>query len=465
MPRDAGRDSPARGRSIIRFVVPFAVLAALTSPACAADAPPARSASQRSVIMSAAELFAFADKARDRGDFATAEAAYRALAANPDPDLRSEARFRLGMMLADGMKKYREAAVEFRKILDEKPHAARVRLELARMQAMLGNLGSAERELRAAEAAGLPPQVERLVRFYANALSARKPFGGSFELALAPDSNINRATRSDTLGTVGGGDLTLSKDAKARSGVGLEMRGQAYGRIGIQPNTSLLVRLSASTDFYRASMFDDWAVGIQAGPEYTSGVDRITLSVGPSWRWYGEKPYSFGVGGSAAWQHPMGKRAQLRLEGGISYIDNRFNDLQDATDYTLSAALDRAFSDRFGGGVQVFASREAARDPGYATTSGGLTAYAFREVGRTTVVVSADYSHLEADKPLFLFPGLSLSRRVENRFGASVAGTFRSLRVGSFAPLARLRWERNKSTVGLYDYKRITGEFGITSAF
>jgi hypothetical protein len=409
--------------------------------------------------MSAAELFAFADRARDRGDFATAETAYRALAANPDPELRTEARFRLGMMLADGMKKYREAAVEFRRILDEKPHAARVRLELARMQALLGNLGSAERELRAAEAAGLPPEVERMVRFYANALSAKKPFGGSFELALAPDSNINRATRSDTLGTVIG-DLTLSKDAKARSGVGLEMRGQAYGRIGVQPNTNLLVRLSASGDFYRASLFDDWALGVQAGPEYTAGADRITLSVGPSWRWYGEKPYSFGIGGSAAWQHPLGKRAQLRLEGGISYVDNRVNDLQDATDYILSASLDRAFTAKFGGGVQLYANREAARDPGYATTSGGVTAYAFRELGHTTVVVSADYAHLEADEALFL-----LGRRVENRFGASIAGTFRSLRVGSFAPLARLRWERNRSTVELYDYKRITGEFGITSAF
>jgi hypothetical protein len=411
--------------------------------------------------MSAAELFAFADRARDRGDFAVAEQAYRVLAAtNPDPDLRTEARFRLGMMLADNLKKYREAAVEFRRILDEKPHAARVRLELARMQAMLGNLGAAEREFRAAEAAGLPPQVERLVRFYANALSARKPFGGSFELALAPDSNINRATRSDTLGTVIG-DLTLDKNARARSGLGLEMRGQAYARIGLQPNTSLLVRLSASGDFYRASLFDDWALGLQVGPEYTSGADRITLSAGPSWRWYGEKPYSFGVGGSAAWQHPLGKRAQLRLEGGITAVDNRVNDLQDATDYTLSVSLDRAFTDRAGGGVQLYANRETARDAGYATTSGGMTAYAFREFGRTTLVVSADYAHLEGDKALFLFP----ARRVENRFGASIAGTFRSLRVGSFAPLARLRWERNQSTVGLYDYKRITGEFGITSAF
>lgn len=45
------------------------------------------------------ELFVYADTARDAGDFATAETAYRALAANPNIELRTEARFRLAMVL------------------------------------------------------------------------------------------------------------------------------------------------------------------------------------------------------------------------------------------------------------------------------------------------------------------------------------------------------------------------------
>jgi len=111
--------------------------------------------------------------------------------------------------------------------------------------------------------------------------------------------------------------------------------------------------------------------------------------------------------------------------------------------------------------VQVYTNREAARDPGYATTGGGLAVYAYRELGHTTAVVSLGYGHLEADERLSLFP----HRRVEDRFSASLVGTFRSLRVGSFAPLARLRWERNKSTIEVYEYNRISGEFGVTSAF
>lgn len=426
------------------------------APAAQAQDAPTR----QSVTLTPAQLFLYADAARDAGDFAAAETAYRALTANRDLELRTEARFRLAMMLADQQHKYREAAIELRQILDEKPKAARVRLELARMHAQLGNTGAAARELRAAEAAGLPPEVEQMVRFYANALNARKPFGGSLEVALAPDSNINRATKSDTLGTVIG-DFTLDDAAKAHSGVGLSVRGQTYGRLPLGAKANLLARVSGSGDIYRDHGFDDYILGVQLGPELVSGADRIALSAGPSWRWYGTDPYSFTYGGNVSWQHPLGKRTQLRVDGGAARVDNKRNDLQDSTVWSLSAGLDRAFSARFGGGVQLYGTREAARDPGYATVSGGLGTYLFREFGKITAVLSLGYSHLEADERLALYP----ARRVDDRFTASLAATFRAIRVGSIAPLARIKWERNISTIELYDFARVAAEIGITTAF
>lgn len=393
-------------------------------------------------------------------DFATAETAYRALATNPDIELRIEARFRLAMMLADEMGKHREAATLFREILDEKPKAARVRIELARMQAMLGDLRAAERELRSAQAAGLPPEVEQMVRFYSAALSAQKPFGGSVAIAFAPDSNINRATRSDTLGTIIG-DFTLDDDAQAQSGLGLALRGQAYFRTGIDKRSQLLVRASTYASLYRDKQFDDVALSIQAGPEYASGKDRINISGEATWRWYGLDPYSFSAGVGATWQHPMGDKAQLRVDGRITDVNIHRNALQNATNLQLTASYDRAFSAKFGGGFQLSGNRDAARDPGYSTTSGGATAYVFRELGQTTLTASAGYSRLEADRRLFLYPKL----RVDDRFNASVGATFRFLKIGTFAPMAKIGWERNKSTVEIWDYSRISAEFGITSAF
>lgn len=433
------------------------ILAGLSAGAQAQDASVAR---QSVTQLSAAQVFALADNARAQGDHATAEAAYRALAQDRELEVRTEARFRLGMMLGDDLKRYSDAALEFRRILDDKPDAARVRLELARMQALMGNYSAARKELRAAQAAGLPTAVEQLVRFYSQSLNARKTLGGSVEIALAPDSNINRATRSDTLGTVIG-DFALDEDAQAKSGLGLAVQGQGYFRAGIQPGADLLVRASTNATLYRDRDFSDVTIALQAGPQYNWGGNQVTFSFGPAWRWYGRDPYSSSIGGNVSWQRPVGKRGQIRLDGGIMHVDNKRNPLQTADDFTVSASFDRAFSARFGGGVQTFGFREAARDPGFSLASGGASAYLFRELGGTTLVGTVAYSHLEADERLFLYP----ERRKEDRYSASMAATLRALHLGSFAPLVRLKWERNRSSIEIYDYRRVAAEFGVTSAF
>jgi outer membrane protein len=417
--------------------------------------------SSPSSTLTAAQLFSFADAARDRGDFTTATTAYKALATNPDADLRNEARFRLALMLADKQHRPRDAAVELRRILDEKPKAARVRLELARIQASLGHLGLAQRELRAAQASGgLPPDVERMVRFYAAALHANKPWGGGLEVTLAPDSNINRATRSDTLGTVLG-KFTLDDDARARSGLGLSLRGQTYARAPLSRHVSLVVRASWQASLYRAAAFNDVLAGVQAGPELVSGQDRLSLTLGPSWRWFGGVPYSVSLGGDAAFQHPLGTRVQWRLEGGVAHTANLFNALQTGMTSSLTTGYDRALSARLGGGAQLSISRTAARDPGFSDVTAGGSLFAFREIGGATLVLNGGYSRLEADARLLLYP----RRRVDDRFTASASLTWRRLHWKGLSPLTRLRWERNRSTIELYDYRRISGEIGITSAF
>ena len=409
--------------------------------------------------LSPAQLFVFADSARDSGRYDIAESAYRALATNPDIEIRTEARFRLALML-DRLKRNSDAAVLLRQILDEKPDAARVRLELARILAQLGDMSAAARELRQAQASGLPPDVARLVSVFTSALRSRKPYGASIEIALAPDSNINRATELTTLDTVIA-PFDLSEDAQAQSGIGLSLKGQAYFRTGIDKNSSLLVRVSGDSDLYRQSQFNDISLGLQAGPEIRSGRDRIRPSAGYTYHWYGGDPFSDTISGAINIQHPMGAKAQATFNGSIGFTNNRQNDLQDGEIYAASLSYERALSAKFGVGLTIGGVRQDLRDPGYAATSGSVRAFVYRELGQTTVVGSASYSHLEADERLFLFP----RRRMDDRFAGSLTGTFRQLTFEGFAPLVRVSYERNKSTVGIYDFDRIATEIGITRAF
>ena len=440
------------------------ILAALAAPAAYAqevgEAQTAGAASEEGVQMTSSELFDYADKARDAGDFETAENAYRALMQDVNPEYRIEARYRLASMFAKRQGKLREAATLYREILDQKPDASGVRLELASVLAAMGDVDSARRELRAAEASGLPPDVERLVRFYARALSSPKRFGGGLEVALAPSNNINRATGSDTLGTIIG-DFIIDENAKAKSGVGLTLRGQAYYRPPLSKNADLLIRISSSADLYKEKRFDDMVLQAEAGPQFRLGADRLALSGIVAHRWFGLNSYSSSFGGSGNFQHPLGKRAQLRLDASAIRTDNEVNSLQDSSRYSFSTAVDRAFTQSFGGGIQLSGTREVSADPGYSTAQGGISTYLFRDLGKTTAVLNLSYSHLEADKRLFIYP----ERRKDDRFAASVSNTFRGLRVGTFAPLLRLSYERNVSTIEIYDFSRFGAEIGITAAF
>jgi hypothetical protein len=410
--------------------------------------------------LSAAQLFEFSDAARDAADYSTAAEGYRALALHPHQQVRSEARFRLALMLADNQQKYGEAAVLLRRILDEQPGGTRVRIELARMHAMLGNSRDAGRELRAVQASGLSADAEQLLRFYASAFQSRKSHGASLQLALAPDSNVNRATRSELLGTVLG-ELELSEDAQAQSGIGVSARTQLWGRVPLQGGAEMLIQTSAGGHLYRRRAFDDYSVAIELGPLIQSGSDRIKVAALSSWRWYGQKPFSFSVGATGIIQHPISSRAELRLEASAIGTDDRVNDLRDATSYTLGGSVDRAFSDRFGGGISLAVQRQVANDPGYSYVSLGVSKYLFRELGQTTAVLNIAYSHLKADRRLSLYT----RTRADHRLNLSLAGTFRALRVRGFAPLLRAGYERNFSTLQIYDYRRLFGEFGVTAAF
>lgn len=410
--------------------------------------------------LSPAQVFDLADTARLSGDLELAEEAYRALATNPNIAIRNEARFRLALMMAETQQRYREAAVLLRTILDEQPDIARVRLELARIQALLGNFSEARRELRAAEAVGIPPEVERLVRFFTSTLANQKRAGFNIDVAFAPDSNINRATRSDTLETIVG-DFDLSEDARARSGLGLSLQTRGFVRATLNSGTNWLAQIGASGRFFQESAFNDHSLVTQTGPQFTSGSDRISVLAILSQRWFGGKHYASSYGLMGEYRHPLSKQTELRVDGSGTRIDDQLNDIRSVNRYSLGVGVDTALDPRTGGGGRILATREVAEDPAYSAASIGSEAYIFRELASTTAVLRAGFSHRENDERLFLYP----KRRIDERLELSMAGTFRSLRVGSFAPLARIRFERNWSTVDIYDYKKFSAELGITAAF
>jgi hypothetical protein len=314
----------------------FALTCVPASPVCAGDTQIQISASE---LFTLAARFGATDKAR-------AIAIYQALERDPHVAIRNEARFRHARLLETG-RELVEAAVLLRAILDEQPEAQPVRLELAALLARMGDISGARRELRQAQAGALPPQVAQVVKQYAAALRSRKPWGGSLELALAPDSNINRATSQTTLDTVIA-PLNLSHDARQQSGLGLKEASQIYARIDTGQAFTLVPRLSSQATLYGESQFNDISASAQMGVEWRHGADRFTPSAGLTWRWYGRQIYGRTQSVSLDWLHPAGPRAQIDTQISINRARYPHSSFQDGMIYTASLSYERAFTTRTG---------------------------------------------------------------------------------------------------------------------
>lgn len=443
---------------VLAAAVLAATVAAAGLPDAAAVATPVTQG--RTVRLTTAEMFRLAGIAAAKGDMETSDAIYRALEINPDPEVRAEARFRHAKQL---MKQDRneEAAVLLRRLLDEKPDAASVRIELAHVLQVLGDSDAALRELRAAQATGLPPAVARMVDRYSQAVRDSRPIGASIELALAPDSNINHSTRSDTLGTVLG-DFQIDPESKATSGVGLSLRGQVFRRFGLgSSGHQLLARASGYADLYGKSRFNSVAGDLALGPELRFGKSRLNIELGATQRWFGQDPYMTSARVGAIWTRPLGAKMQLRLAGTGSLVDNHFNRLQDGKTYSGQLQLERALNSTTGVGLTFGLDRESLRDPGYSTTGWRASLLGWKDIGRATVSATGEVGRLNADERLLLFP----EKRSETYSRLTLAATLRQLTFRGFAPVLRLTVERNKSTIEIYDYSRTRSEIAIVRAF
>lgn len=438
----------------------FAIAAAVAA-APSDKTPPVKDEESASISdLNPAQLFAAAERLMAQGQVNNAETLLEALTQDPDLAVRNEARFRLAG-LREKQGRQADAAVLLRRILDDEPDAARVRLELARLLFQLGDELGARQQLRQAQGAGLPRDLARVVDQFRSALRSRAPLGASMELAFAPDTNINRATSQQTL-EGGFFPIDLDEDARAQSGVGVALSGQGYARLPIGGRLSFLPRLSGSGRLYRANEFNDVTLDARVGIERVDATaGRITLSSGLERRWYGGRPFARNALVSIDWLRPVSRTAQLTFNASATRQRFPNSSVQNGGLYQLSVGYERALSQRTGMNISLSGSRQNALDAGYSNWSAGLTMLGYAEIGRSTLFASISARRLNADSPFFLFPEPRREWLIRSVAGA----TLRQLTVAGFAPVVRVVVERNRSTVGLFDYRRIASEVGISRAF
>lgn len=430
----------------------FAVPAAAQPPAC----DPAQGCLAG---LSAVDVFALADRYAAAREFAGAETLLKGLTRDPNPDYRAEARFRLSILReAQGDKL---GAIEWLKtLLDEQPNAGRPRLELARLLAATGDESGARRELRRAGAAGLPEDVARVVDRFATALRSSRTLGGAIEIAVAPDSNINRATTQERVDTVVA-PLTLSRDARATSGIGFSLSAQGFARGELGGGVDLLSRASIRADLYGKSRFNDIVLTLASGPEFRLGGTRVRPAAIAQRRWFGGDLYAESYGGSLNLLKPLDRVSQV--EGELTVLQSNYArvPVQDGLLADLNIAYDRALSPRFGARIGLRATRQDAKVDFLSTTSGGIDLLASRAFGKQLAYVQLSGFKLRADgrDPLF---GVT---RDDTRVDVTGGLILRRFTWHGLAPLVRVIHSRSDSTIPIYDFKRTRVEFALSREF
>jgi len=413
--------------------------------------------SQASVRATPVELLELADRSAASGNFRRAEQILELLIRDPRSDIHNEARSRLAL-LYERSGRDRDAALLLRSILDEKPDTSAVRIRLAMLLQKLGDDDAAHRELRAVRVTDLPPNVARFVDRLAAAAQAHKPVSFQVEVALAPDSNINRASRSDSVGTVLG-DFQLEEGEK--SGVGATARGYAQWRLKLAESLTLVSRALGEARLYRESDFNDIVAGVSTGPELTLGGTTVSFEAGGSQQWYGHERYQQVLRLNGTIVQPVDRVSQLRMDVSRRWTSDQLNSLRDGGGLGLLGRYERALSPRLAIVANGALDRFEAEDDAYSTWSWSVGLSAYREVGRMTWNIGAEYGSLESDERLEIFP----KKRDDRLFRLQVGSVFRQLTFGGFAPVARVIYERNASTIEFYDYRRFRTEFGISRAF
>ena len=442
----------------MRFLIAALLLAlapaawAQTDPACTGQAACLSN-------LSAADVFAIADRYVAAGDLDAAETLLEGLTRDLDAEMRAEARFRLALV-RERRGDLAGAAEAYRALLDEKPEAQRPRLELARVLALQGDESGARRELRKAGTTGLPDDVARAVDQFALALRSSRPVGGSIEIALAPDSNINRATDRDTVDTVIA-PLELDDDAKARSGVGLAISAQGFWRADAGKDVTILTRLSGRGDLYKENRFNDVIASLASGPEFRAGGGRWRPAAIYSRRWFGGDLYSQSYGASLNWLKPLTSVSQVEAEATFLKSDYSINPAQDGTILDANAAFDHAFSTRFSTRIGLRANRVDAAEPSLASTSGSIELIASRQVGKQIVFAQASGSRLWSDERMALFPEI----RRDWRYDLTAGLLLREFSYQGLSPVIRISRSVNASTVGIYDFKKTRVEFALSREF
>lgn len=392
----------------------------------------------------------------------------------------SDARFRSGMAAVNlalrqpegeaREARLREAVAAFHGILVERPGLVRVRLELARTFFLMKEDGLARRHFETVLAGNIPPAVATNVRFFLDAIRARRRWQIRFGVGVAPDSNIGASSGGRTIMIDFGGrrlPFVLKEPAVKESGIGVSVWTGGEYQYPLSDGWRLRAGGAVSRREYRGGGFDRMTLSGHAGPRrLIDARSEASLLLDAGRHWSGGKGQYREIGPRLEARRRLTRR--VTAHGGLSRHERRY-DRATALDgpvtglrggiswtaspivrFDLSTGLSRERPDK---------ARDSRNESRWASLGASWA------LGRGfTVSGAATLRRTVYDGPQLPFTRAGEKREDETIIW-SLSAYNRALTLWGFSPRVSLVRESRDSNAQLHDYERTSGAVQFVRLF
>jgi len=364
-----------------------------------------------------------------------------------------------------GQLDYSAAAFQYELMLSKNTNLPRVRLELARTLAAMGNTAAAKDEYEKVNEGKVPVTVKRNIQSQLDAIDEHRKLHGVFSLGLMHDSNVNAAPADPNIQAFGL-PFVLDTDSTERSD--MTMLGSfSAGRYFSGPFADDW-RMDGYGNFLNYDTegeFDSHFLGFSVGPNFYSNY-RISLPLGYSSAWEGGKRASQTYSFSPSVSRSINQ--QLRVSSQLSF--QHYDDLRETDE-------SNGWSNGVSVNTQYSINQSNMVELGLSYLNNNANEVEYNRSESTTL--NAGWHTMVMNGARFSLQG-SISKlkydavdpvdmntvRDDNRYGLNL-NLYKDFKVGStsFTPVLSIGWTKNESNIARRDYERTTISLQIRKQF
>jgi hypothetical protein len=313
----------------------------------------------------------------------------------------------------------------------------------------------------------VPNDVAQTVHGIRSILRSKRNWHFNLDVGIAPDTNINSATSSETVNINFGPfelPLTLDQNARQTSGIG-QTGGFSTGlRLRASDKVALLIDGDGRFVNYQDTFADDFQLQLAVGPELRIGsTTSVAAQLLAEERYYGGRHLTRDFGTKLSLQKVLnaGQRIGFAVDARKtrSFISDDYSGWQMGGNATFEKIVGKSFiasASLFGRIDQLGSRALSSKSYGAVLGVGGELPFGFN------AGLSGSVSRAQFDAPQFAY---SNERREDWRYFTRAFIGMRSVSLMGFSPSIEYMYSRNSSNYTLYDSSRHRANFKLARYF